>query len=59
MERYYHPVPLVWDLKEKPNKWRILFFALLALILGFSLYVLSAEETHIELFGSTYTITKE
>lgn len=65
MKSYYHPIPEVWDLKEKPNHWRIWFLSLLALVIGFSFCVLislesvSAEKIELNFLGSSYIILKE
>lgn len=61
----YFQIPASWDLLQEIHRWRVRFFALLALIIGLSLYLyfslenISTKVTQIELFGSTYTIMKE
>lgn len=61
----YFQIPASWDLLQEIHRWRVRFFALLALVIGlslclyFSLENISTKVTQIELFGSTYTIMKE
>lgn len=61
----YFQIPASWDLLQEIHRWRVRFFALLALVIGLPLYLyfslenISTKVTQIELFGSTYTIMKE